>query len=102
MLITHGIQRARYRESQAKEKLLEPGKVYKYTIKVWPTSNLFKAGHRIRLEISSSNFPMFDRNPNTGHPFGQDAELKVADQTILHDRNHPSMITLPIVTAPLR
>jgi uncharacterized protein len=102
MLIAHGIQRARYRESQAKETLLKPGQVYKYTIKVWPTSNLFKAGHQIRLEISSSNFPMFDRNPNTGHPFGQDAELKVADQTIFHDKDHPSMITLPIVAAPLR
>jgi putative CocE/NonD family hydrolase len=102
MLISHGIQRARYRESQAKERLLKPGQVDKYTIKVWPTSNLFKAGHQIRLEISSSNFPMFDRNPNTGHPFGQDAELKVADQTIFHDKNRPSMITLPIVAAPLR
>ena len=76
----------------------EPG--YNYTIKVWPTSNLFKAGHQIRLELSSSNFPMFDRNPNTGHPFGQDAELKVADQTILYDKDHLSMITLPIVAAP--
>jgi putative CocE/NonD family hydrolase len=101
MLIAHGIQRARYRESQAKETLLKPGQAYKYTIKVWPTSNLFKAGHQIRLEISSSNFPMFDRNPNTGHPFGQDAELKVADQTIFHDKNRASMITLPIVAAPL-
>ena len=85
------------RESQAKETLLKPGQVYKYTIKVWPTSNLFKAGHQIRLEISSSNFPMFDRNPNTRHPFGQDAELKVADQTILHDKDHPSALILPVV-----
>ncbi|MEP6916457.1 MAG: CocE/NonD family hydrolase [Acidobacteriota bacterium] len=102
MLISYGIQRARYRESQTREMLITPGQTYKYTIQVWPTSNLFKLGHRIRLEVSSSNFPMFDRNPNTGHPFGQDAELKVADQTILHDADHRSMITLPIIAAPLR
>ena len=100
--MAEGILRARYRDSLSQPSPLKPGQVYKYTIKVWPTSNLFKAGHQIRLEISSSNFPMFDRNPNTGHPFGQDAELKVADQTILHDKDHPSMITLPIVAAPLR
>ncbi|MEO8076560.1 MAG: CocE/NonD family hydrolase C-terminal non-catalytic domain-containing protein [Acidobacteriota bacterium] len=68
MLISYGIQRARYRESQTREMLITPGETYKYTIRVWPTSNLFKVGHRIRLEVSSSNFPMFDRNPNTGHP----------------------------------
>ena len=102
MLISHGIQRARYRESQSRQALIKPGQAYKYTIQVWPTSNLFKAGHQIRLEISSSNFPMFDRNPNTGHPFGQDAELKIAEQTIFHDKEHPSTITLPIVAAPLR
>ena len=102
MLISYGIQRARYRESQARQALIKPGQTYKYTIQVWPTSNLFKAGHRIRVEISSSNFPMFDRNPNTGHPFGQDSELQIADQTIFHDKDRPSMITLPIVAAPLR
>ena len=102
MLISYGIQRARYRESQARQSLIKPGQTYKYTIQVWPTSNLFKAGHRMRVEISSSNFPMFDRNPNTGHPFGQDSELKIADQTIFHDKDRPSMITLPIVAAPLR
>ena len=100
MLITYGVQRARYRESHSRPTLIKPGQVYQYTIQVWPTSNLFKAGHRIRLEISSSNFPMFDRNPNTGHGFGQDAELRVADQTIFHDKERPSMITLPVVRAP--
>jgi putative CocE/NonD family hydrolase len=102
MLISYGIQRARYRESQARQTLITPGRAYEYTIQVWPTSNLFKAGHRIRLEISSSNFPMFDRNPNTGHAFAADAELVVADQTVFHDRERPSMITLPIVAAPLK
>jgi hypothetical protein len=98
MLIEHSIQRARYRYSDTNPTLIEPGKIYKYTIHVWPTSNLFKAGHRIQLEISSSNFPMFDRNPNTGHAFAQDADLQVADQTIYHDLQHPSDITLPIVS----
>jgi putative CocE/NonD family hydrolase len=102
MLISYGIQRARYRESQARATLIKPRKVYTYTINVWPTSNLFKAGHQIRLEVSSSNFPMFDRNPNTGHPFAQDAELRIAEQTIYHDKDRPSAITLPIVSTPIR
>ena len=97
MLIEYSIQRARYRISETNPTLIKPGTTYEYTIHVWPTSNLFKAGHQIRLEISSSNFPMFDRNPNTGHAFAQDADLQVADQTIYHDVQHPSAITLPIV-----
>jgi len=101
MLIEYGIQRARYRESETNPTLIEPGKIYRYTIHVWPTSNMFKAGHRIRLEISSSNFPMFNRNPNTGHAFAQDADLQVADQTIYHDIHHPSEVTLPIAMTPL-
>ena len=102
MIITYGIQRARYRDSAVSPSLIEPGKIYRYTINVWPTSNLFKAGHRIRLEISSSNFPMWDRNPNTGHAFGQDTELKSAEQVVYHDRAHPSAITLPVVLTPIR
>jgi hypothetical protein len=102
MLIELGVKRARYRESTASPRLIAPGVVYPYEIKVWPTSNLFKAGHRIRLEISSSNFPMWDRNPNTGHPFAEDAELQVADQVIHHDEDHPSSITLPIIPYPIR
>ena len=96
MLIEYGIQRARYRNSETNPSLIHPGRIYKYTIHIWPTANLFKAGHRIRLEISSSNFPMYDRNPNTGHPFAQDAELEIAKQTIYHDARHPSELTLPI------
>jgi len=92
-----GIVRARYRESFTQPTLIEPGKAYRYEIDLWVTSNLFKSGHRIRLEISSSNFPRFDRNPNTGHDFGVDAELAKADQTILHDREHPSRVLLPVI-----
>jgi putative CocE/NonD family hydrolase len=98
MLIEYGIQRARYRDSGTNPTLIKPGKIYEYKINVWPTSNLFKTGHRIRLEISSSNFPMWDRNPNTGHPFAQDAALQEADQVIYHDIHHPSHITLPIMS----
>jgi uncharacterized protein len=102
MLIEYGIQRARYRTSETHPTLLRRGRIYRYTIHVWPTSNLFKAGHRIRLEISSSNFPMYDRNPNTGHRFAHDAQLRIARQTIYHDARHPSAIRLPIVSSPIR
>jgi len=67
------------------------------TIDVGATSNLFKAAHRIRLDISSSNFPRFDRNPNTGGVFGEDSQLLRAEQSILHDAAHPSRLMLPLV-----
>jgi putative CocE/NonD family hydrolase len=92
-----GIIRARCRESVTAPTLLEPGKPYRYEIDLWVTSNLFQPGHRLRVEIASSNFPRFDRNPNTGHDFGADAELAQASQTIRHDREHPSHILLPII-----
>jgi putative CocE/NonD family hydrolase len=97
--LTDGIIRARYRNFTQGEppSLIEPGKACEYEIDLWATSNVFKAGHRIRLDVTSSNFPRWDRNPNTGHDFGADAELVVAHQTILHDREHPSYVTLPIV-----
>ncbi len=97
--LTDGIIRARYRNFAHGEAptLIEPGRAYEYEIDLWATSNVFKAGHRIRLDVTSSNFPRWDRNPNTGHDFGADAKLAVAHQTILHDREHPSYVTLPIV-----
>jgi putative CocE/NonD family hydrolase len=95
--LTDGIIRARYRESEKQPSLLEPGKIYEYNIDLWATSNVFKAGHCIRVEISSSNFPRFDRNPNTGRAFGDDAELIPSIQTIYHDAAHPSHIVLPII-----
>jgi putative CocE/NonD family hydrolase len=99
--LTDGIIRARYRHFAQGEKpsLIEPGQAYEYEIDLWATSNLFKAGHRIRLDVTSSSFPRWDRNPNTGHAFGADAELVLARQTILHDSAHPSCIVLPIVPA---
>jgi len=92
-----GILRARYRESANKPTLIEPGKVYRYEIDLWVTSNVFLTGHKIRVEISSSNFPRFDRNPNTGHAFGADAELQKAKQTVYHDAERASHILLPVI-----
>ena len=96
--LTEGNLRARFRKSiyEAPE-LLEPDKVYAYRIEIQPTSNVFLNGHRIRLEISSSNFPLWDRNPNTGHKQGQDAELRTARQTIFHSSEYPSRIVLPLI-----
>ena len=94
--LTDGIVRARFRDGSP-ANLLEPGRPYAFDIDLWSTSNVFKTGHRIRLQVCSSNFPRWDRNPNTGHPFGQDDEVCVAEQTILHDRDHPSQVVLPLV-----
>jgi len=94
-----GILRARYRDRDASASLLEPGRVYRYEIDCWVTSNVFLPGHSIRLHISSSNFPRFDRNPNTGHDFGADAELVVARQTVYHDAERPSHVVLPVIPA---
>jgi len=97
--LTDGIVRARYRHFARGEppSPIEPGRPYEYEIDLWATSNVFKAGHRMRLQITSSCFPRWDRNPNTGHPFAADAELRVAHQQILHDREHPSHVVLPLV-----
>lgn len=97
--IGDGIVRARFRESLKKEVLMTPGEPYEFTIKLYPTSNVFKKGHRIRVDISSSNFPRFDVNPNTGEPLNRNRMTKVAEQTIYHDAAHPSRIVLPIIPA---
>jgi hypothetical protein len=95
--LTDGILRARYRNSKTTPALLTPNQPVQLTIDAGSTSNVFLPGHRVRVEISSSNFPRFDRNPNTGGRFGEDAELRPARQTILHDAEHPSRIMLPVV-----
>lgn len=92
------VVRARYRAgSKLPPSLITPGIPYEYTIDLGNTATVFKAGHRIRLEISSSNFPHYNRNQNTGHPIGQDSKIKTAMQTILHDAAQPSYLELPIV-----
>jgi uncharacterized protein len=97
--IGDGIVRGRFRESLKTEKLLEPGRPYEFTIKLYPTSNVFKKGHRIRVDVSSSNFPRFDVNPNTGEPLNRHRRLETATQTIYHDAEHPSRIVLPVIPA---
>jgi putative CocE/NonD family hydrolase len=98
--LTEGIIRARFRKSVWEPpELLEPGKVYEYTLELQPTSNVFLAGHRIRVHLTSSNFPLWDRNPNTGNTQGTDTEVHVARQTIFHDRTFPSHILLPVIPA---
>jgi len=95
--LTDGILRARYRTGKTSPTLLTPNEPVELTIDLGATSNLFRAGHRIRLEVSSSNFPRFDRNPNTGGVFGEDAELRRAEQQVFHDPARRSRVILPIV-----
>ncbi|NOX99680.1 MAG: CocE/NonD family hydrolase [Verrucomicrobia bacterium] len=95
--IGDGIIRARFRDSLKEEKLMKPGEVYPMTIKLYPTSNVFKKGHRIRVDISSSNFPRFDVNPNTGEPLNDNRRVQTAINTVHMDAEHPSHILLPIV-----
>jgi uncharacterized protein len=97
--LTEGIIRARYRNSPSKPELLVPGKIYKYTIDLWSTSNVFLKGHNIRLEISSSNFPRFDRNLNSGKQASTDVTAIKATDTIYHDREHASVLLLPVIPA---
>jgi putative CocE/NonD family hydrolase len=95
--LTEGILRARYRDSQEHATVMTPGQVYQLTIDLWATSNVFRAGHRVRLEVSSSNFPRFDRNLNTGEPAATSAKWATAINAILHDKEHPSSLVLSVV-----
>ena len=95
--LTDSIIRARYRNGWDAPELLEPGKVYEFVFELYPTSNIFKKGHRIRLDISSSNWPRFDVNPNTGGDLGVERRLEIAEQTIHHEPGHPSHVVLPII-----
>jgi putative CocE/NonD family hydrolase len=96
--VQDGILRARYRDAIGNQgTLIDPGKVYEYTIDMWATSNTFLPGHRIRLEISSSNFPRFDRNLNTGEDAANGTRMVTAKQTIYHSAQYPSHVVLPII-----
>lgn len=97
LYLADGIVRCRYREGFEREALMEPGQVYAVTVTLPPTSNLFAPGHRIRLDISSSNFPRFDLNPNTGEPIGRHTRVQPADNLLFHDRARPSQVVLPVV-----
>lgn len=98
--IADSIVRARYRESLKTAKLLEADRPVELTIEMYPTSLVFRRGHRIRLDISSSNFPRFDVNPNTGEPLNQNRRWRIADNSVYHDAQHPSRIILPIIPLP--
>ena len=95
-----GIVRARYREGFAAPKLLQPNQTYQYEIDLAVTGNVFKKGHRIRIEVSSSNFPRFDRNHNTGNELGTDTAMRRAQQAVQHSRTHPSHVLLPVIPHP--
>ncbi|AWT59803.1 MAG: Cocaine esterase [Candidatus Moanabacter tarae] len=95
--LTDSIIRIRYRNGFDQEELLTPGEIVKVGITLYPTSNFFVAGHRIRLDISSSNFPRFDVNPNSGEPLGRNRRTVIADNTIFHCAEQPSHVILPII-----
>lgn len=96
--LTEGIIRARYRDSQEKPALMNPGQVYRFNIDMWATSNVFLKGHALRLEVSSSNFPRFDRNLNNGEPAASGGRGYItATNLVYHDAQHPSALVVPIV-----
>ncbi|HEV2719415.1 MAG TPA: CocE/NonD family hydrolase, partial [Thermoanaerobaculia bacterium] len=97
--IEDSIVRARYRNSLQKAELMKPGEIDEVTIELYPTSLLFRHGHRIRVDISSSNFPRFDVNPNTGEPLNRNRRWATATNTVYHDPQHPSRIELPVIPA---
>jgi hypothetical protein len=100
--LTEGIVRARYRNSQDKAELMNPGQIYKFTVDLWATANVFRKGHTLRLELSSSNFPRFDKNLNTGESAAVSVKTIPATNTIYHDAEHPSALILAIVPATSR
>jgi hypothetical protein len=95
--LTEGILRARYRNSSETVEFMNPRETYKLRIDLWATSNVFLKGHKLRLEISSSNFPHFDRNLNTGESPAYDTRCVKATNVIVHDWEHPSALVLPVV-----
>ncbi|MDQ3948750.1 MAG: CocE/NonD family hydrolase [Gemmatimonadota bacterium] len=97
MNLTDGILRVRYRDSWERPSLMNPGTVYPIRVDAFPTSNLFRRGHRIRVDVSSSNFPHFDVNPNTGEPEGRAREMRVATNRVYLDRQRPSHVVLPVI-----
>jgi putative CocE/NonD family hydrolase len=97
--LADSIQRLPYRDSLEKPELIQPGTIYKVTIDLGATSNVFRAGHRLRIEISSSNFPHFDRNLNTAESPEQGSKFEKAENRIYHDAAHPSAIVLPVIPA---
>jgi uncharacterized protein len=100
MNVAEGILRARFRNGLDKMELLEPNKVYEFDVEMAGTANVFQPGHKIRVDITSSNFPQFDRNPNTGEDLGVSAKVRIAAQTVHHGGTQASHIVLPVVPVP--
>ena len=100
--VADGIMRVRYRDGMDRPQPMEPGRVYRIAFPLYPTSNLFAAGHRLRLLVSFSSFPRFDVNPNTGEPIGRHTRTRVATNTIHLSPEHPSSVELPVVGAGAR
>jgi hypothetical protein len=90
--------RARYRNSLEHEELLEPGMTYRFDVDLWSTAQTFQPGHRIRVQVTSSDFPRYDRNLNTGGAFGEDTCGQTATNTIIHDALRSSHILLPVIS----
>jgi putative CocE/NonD family hydrolase len=100
--LAEGILRARFHQGLDKMQLLEPNRAYAFEIDMRGTANVFQSGHRIRVDVTSSNFPQFDRNPNTGEDLGVSDRLRTASQTVFHSDDARSHILLPLVNLPLR
>lgn len=94
--VCDGILRARYRVSLERQELIEPGKVYRFEVDLWSTAWCLEAGHRIRLHVTSSDFPRYDRNLNSGGVLGEEASGHVATNTVFHDVDRPSHVVLPV------
>jgi hypothetical protein len=97
MSVCDGILRARYRDSLRSPTLLTPGQVYRFEVDLWSTAQVFKAGHRLRVHVTSSDFPRYDRNLNTGGPLGTEAHSNVAVNTVFHDAGRASHLVLPVL-----
>ena len=95
--LCEGIVRARFRNGTENPQMMVPGEIYKFEIDMWNTSNSFIKGHRIRIEISSSNFPRYNRNLNSGNPIASDIDITLANQTVYHGIQYPSYINLPVI-----
>ena len=99
LFLCEGILRARYRNGLDRTELLEPGEVAEYRIRMYPTSNLFRRGHRLRIDVTSSSFPRFSRNLNTGEDVSTGTRMEIAHQTVLHTSTYPSHVLLPVVAS---
>ena len=99
VLVTDGILRARYRESFERPMLMEPDEAYRFEVDLRATAQTFLAGHRLRVHVTSSDFPRYDRNLNTGGAFAEETTWNVATNTVFHDAMRPSHLLLPIMSA---